>query len=206
MIASTSSQFRDPKVIWYEDHWVMVLAYAQEFAIGFFTSPNLKEWTATSNFSYHGLLGLQYECPNLVEMPVKGTDETMWVLQISINPGAPLGGSIAEYFPGSFNGTHFEAVDGVARIADFGKVYSRFLKGNNHPLITARIITRVNSSTALLLARTQSQSRGPPIGNTPNSPQPGPSKAGALPCLFLAATTLPISHGLAGIWSVSHTI
>jgi beta-fructofuranosidase len=55
-------------------------------------------------------------------MPVNGTDETMFVLQISINPGAPLGGSISEYFPGSFNGTHFEAVDGVARIADFGKV------------------------------------------------------------------------------------
>jgi beta-fructofuranosidase len=102
----------------------MVLAYAQEFSIGFFTSPDLKNWTAGSNFSYHGLLGLQYECPNLVEMPVNGTNETMWVLQISINPGAPLGGSISEYFPGSFNGTHFEAVDSVARINDFGKVYS----------------------------------------------------------------------------------
>lgn len=101
----------------------MVIAYAQEFAIGFFTSPDLKEWSPTSNFSYHGLLGLQYECPNLVEMPVKGTNETAWVLQISINPGAPLGGSIAEYFPGTFNGTHFEAVDSVARIADFGKVW-----------------------------------------------------------------------------------
>ncbi|QDS74267.1 hypothetical protein FKW77_003232 [Venturia effusa] len=121
VIASTSSQFRDPKVIWYEDHWVMVIAYAQEFAIGFFTSPDLKKWTATSNFSYHGLLGLQYECPNLVELPVRGSNETKWLLQISINPGAPLGGSIAEYFPGSFNGTHFVAVDAVARIADFGK-------------------------------------------------------------------------------------
>jgi beta-fructofuranosidase len=55
-------------------------------------------------------------------MPINGTSETLFVLQISINPGAPLGGSIAQYFPGFFNGTHFEAVDGVARIADFGKV------------------------------------------------------------------------------------
>jgi beta-fructofuranosidase len=45
----------------------------------------------------------------------------MYVLQISINPGAPLGGSVTEYFPGYFNGTHFEPVDGAARIADFGK-------------------------------------------------------------------------------------
>ncbi|PVH85049.1 glycoside hydrolase family 32 protein [Cadophora sp. DSE1049] len=115
-----STQFRDPKVIWYEDHWVMVIAYSQEFVIGIFTSPDLKSWTHASNFTSHGLLGLQYECPNLVSMPVLGGD-SMWLMAISINPGAPLGGSITEYFPGSFNGTHFTAVDAAARIADFGK-------------------------------------------------------------------------------------
>ena len=26
-----------------------------------------------------------------------------------------------QYFPGSCNGTHFEAVDGAARLTDFGK-------------------------------------------------------------------------------------
>lgn len=121
VIPSNSSQVRDPKVIWYEDHWVMVLAYAQEFTVGIFTSPDLIHWTHASNFSYQGLLGLQYECPNLVEMPVHGTNMSMYVMLLSINPGAPLGGSISQYFPGSFNGTHFEAVDAAARIADFGK-------------------------------------------------------------------------------------
>lgn len=99
----------------------MVTVYAAEFAVGIYTSPNLKNWTHASNFSNHGLLGTQYECPNLVEMPVEGSDETMWLMFISINPGAPLGGSISQYFPGSFNGTHFEAVDPVARISDFAK-------------------------------------------------------------------------------------
>jgi len=121
VIASTATHFRDPKVVWYEDHWVLVVAYAQEFAVGIFTSPDLKNWTHVSNFSYHGLLGAQWECPNMVEMPVEGSDETMWLLYISINPGAPMGGSIGQYYPGHFNGTHFEAVDSVARIADFGK-------------------------------------------------------------------------------------
>jgi len=73
-----------------------------------------------------------------------GSSESMYLLQISINPGAPLGGSkhtdrqiaallsravhpltcypgISQYLPGSFNGTHFTAVDGAARINDFGK-------------------------------------------------------------------------------------
>ncbi|KAI0628209.1 glycosyl hydrolase [Trametes polyzona] len=121
VINSTSTQFRDPKVIWYEDHWAMVVAYSQDFVIGIYTSPDLKTWTHASNFSHHGLLGLQYECPNLVKMPVQGSNDGMYVLTISVNPGAPLGGSITEYFPGTFNGTHFTAIDGAARIADFAK-------------------------------------------------------------------------------------
>lgn len=125
VINSTSTQFRDPKVIRYDDSWIMVVAYPQDFKIGIFESDNLKDWKPTSNFSHHGLLGLQYECPNMIPMPYIDEDgkkqDDMWLMAISINPGAPLGGSITEYFPGTFNGTHFEAVDAAARIADFGK-------------------------------------------------------------------------------------
>ncbi|KAH7110915.1 beta-fructofuranosidase [Dactylonectria macrodidyma] len=125
VIPSNSSQFRDPKVVWYDDHWVMAVAYPYDFEIGIFTSPNLIDWTPASNFSHHGLLGLQWECPNLVKMPHVDENgdkqDDMWLMAISINPGAPLGGSITQYHPGTFNGTHFEAVDSAARIADFGK-------------------------------------------------------------------------------------
>jgi len=121
LIAVDSMNFRDPKVFRYEDHWVMVLAYAQEFAVGIFTSTNMVDWTPASNFSYHGLLGTQYECPNLVEMPMQGSNGTMWLMYISVQPGAPLGGSIGQYFPGDFNGTHFVTIDAAARIADWGK-------------------------------------------------------------------------------------
>jgi beta-fructofuranosidase len=124
VIDSNSNQFRDPKVFWYAptERWVMVVAYSVDFEIGIFSSPNLIDWTAESNFTSHGLLGLQYECPNLIELPVNGSDTyTMWLLLISINPGAPLGGSISEYFPGTFNGTHFEAIDGATRFTDFAK-------------------------------------------------------------------------------------
>jgi beta-fructofuranosidase len=119
----TTNQFRDPHVHWYAQtsQWVMVVAYPYDFVIGIFTSSDLKTWTHGSNFTHHGLLGLQYECPQLVSIPVEGSEESMFILAISINPGAPLGGSITQYFPGSFNGTHFEPVDGAARIADFGK-------------------------------------------------------------------------------------
>ncbi|KAG9193636.1 beta-fructofuranosidase [Alternaria panax] len=120
------TQFRDPKVIWYEPtgSWVMVVAYPVDFEIGIFTSPNLIDWTPTSNFSHYGITGLQYECPNMVEMRVENStesDESKYVMLISINPGAPLGGSITEYFVGSFNGTHFEADDARTRLTDFAK-------------------------------------------------------------------------------------
>ena len=126
VINSTSSQFRDPKVVWYEDHWVMVVSYAQEFVVGIYTSPDLKTWSHASNFSHHGLLGAQYECPNMVKLPIRDgiggsvVDEA-WVMAISLQPGAPLGGSITEYFPGTFNGTHFEPFDAATRLTDFAK-------------------------------------------------------------------------------------
>lgn len=127
VIDSNSTQFRDPKVFWHAptERWVMVVAYSVDFEIGIFSSPNLIEWTHESNFSHHGLLGLQYECPNLVEMPYNSSEQdapsTLWVMLISINPGAPFGGSISQYFPGTFNGTHFEAVDSTTRLTDFAK-------------------------------------------------------------------------------------
>jgi beta-fructofuranosidase len=121
------TQFRDPKVIWYEatQRWVMVVAYPVDFKIGLFSSPNLVDWKPESNFSHYGVTGLQYECPNMVELRVESgsnaTNESKYVMLISINPGAPLGGSITQYFVGTFNGTHFDAADSRVRFTDFAK-------------------------------------------------------------------------------------
>lgn len=115
------TQFRDPKVIWYEDHWVMAVAFPVDYVIGVYTSPDLKSWTHASNISHVGFLGLQYECPNLVSIPIANSSDSAWVLTISINPGSPLGGSITQYFPGEFNGTHFTPFDSAARLTNFGK-------------------------------------------------------------------------------------
>lgn len=137
VIPSNSTQFRDPKMFWYEPtkSWIVVLAYSQEFTVGIYTSPDLKNWTHASNFTRHGILGQQYECPNLIAIPMlknasiaepfaaDNIDDSMqhYILAISINPGAPYGGSITEYFPGTFNGTHFAVLDDATRLTDFGK-------------------------------------------------------------------------------------
>jgi beta-fructofuranosidase len=126
VIDTNSANFRDPKVSRYGDEWVMVVTWSQDFVIGIFTSPDLKNWTHTSNFTEHGLLGAQYECPNLLSIPTCDYDtgepgENLDLLTISLNPGAPLGGSVTEYFIGNFNGTHFNTIDAATRLNDFAK-------------------------------------------------------------------------------------
>jgi beta-fructofuranosidase len=54
-------------------------------------------------------------------MPIANSDASNYILAVSVNLGAPQGGSTTQYFPGDFNGTHFTPVDSATRIADFGK-------------------------------------------------------------------------------------
>ena len=107
VLVSEARDFRDPKVFWYEGakRWIMVLAVGQEMQ--FFSSPNLKDWTFESSFGKgHGAHGNVWECPDLFELPVEGTNEKKWVLLCSLGDG-PFGDSATQYFVGSFNGKEF---------------------------------------------------------------------------------------------------
>lgn len=122
VIDSTSLDFRDPQVTWHPEtqQWVMAIAFAHARVIGFFTSPNLKDWINTSNFTQPGLPGVEFECPNLVKFNV-GKGQTKDVLFISVNPGAPLGGSGTFYVVGRFNGTHYVSETPTETLYDFAK-------------------------------------------------------------------------------------
>ncbi|CCK70407.1 beta-fructofuranosidase SUC2 KNAG_0E01410 [Huiozyma naganishii CBS 8797] len=128
VLENNSTQFRDPKVMWHEEtqKWIMVVAKAQQFKIGIYTSDDLKEWTPVSDFTRGGYLGYQYECPGLVKLPVEGNTSAgngSWVLFVSINPGSPQGGSSTQYFIGDFNGTHFIPTYENTNSIDSGKDY-----------------------------------------------------------------------------------
>ena len=108
VLTSEARDFRDPKVFWYENtkRWIMVLAVGQEMQI--FSSPNLKDWTFESRFGEgQGAHGGVWECPDLFELPVEGTNDKKWVLLCNLNPGGPFGGSATQYFVGTFNGKEF---------------------------------------------------------------------------------------------------
>lgn len=107
VLTSEARDFRDPKVFWYEatKRWIMILAVGQEMQI--FSSPNLKDWAFESSFGKgQGAHGNVWECPDLFELPVEGTDEKKWVLLCSLGDG-PFGDSATQYFVGTFNGKEF---------------------------------------------------------------------------------------------------
>ena len=104
-----SKDFRDPKVQWYEPtkNWIMTVSLSAEHKVCFYGSPNLKDWTLLSKFGPAGATGGVWECPDLFELPVQGTQEKRWVLAVNINPGSIAGGSGGQYFVGQFDGKQF---------------------------------------------------------------------------------------------------
>lgn len=128
-IITSEAEVRDPNFFYDNEHqqWVLVLASALEHEMVFYTSPDLKSWTYQSTFGKGiGAQGGVWECPDLFEIPIQGTDEKKWVLLCNLNPGGIFGGSATQYFVGDFDGTHFTAdTDAEGNIPtkwlDFGK-------------------------------------------------------------------------------------
>ena len=123
ILTSDIPDFRDPKVFWHAESnkWILIIAAGQEMQL--FSSNNLKEWTYESAFGKgEGCHEGVWECPDLVYLPVEGTNEHKWVLICNINPGGPYGGSATQYFVGDFDGHQFinDAV-GVTKWMDWGK-------------------------------------------------------------------------------------
>lgn len=105
--AGAGWDFRDPKVVWDEEHnqWVMVVSGGDH--IRFFTSVNLLDWTPIDSFGYGAYVhnGGVWECPDFFPLVVDGVKK--WVLMISTGARAETNGSDAEYFVGSFDGQRF---------------------------------------------------------------------------------------------------
>jgi fructan beta-fructosidase len=111
--------FRDPKVMWHEPtkKWIMTLAIKDH--IGFYSSPDLKEWREESQFGKElGAHGGVWECPDLFSFDHNGKE--IWVLIVNLNPGGPNGGSATQYFVGEFDGKHFTTRQTDTRWLDYG--------------------------------------------------------------------------------------
>lgn len=108
-VITLETEARDPNMFWDEKHkcWVLVLAHALEREVLIFTSPDMKTWTRQSAFGKVAAQEGVWECPDMFELNVPGTDTSKWVLICNLNPGGPFGGSATQYFIGDFDGTKF---------------------------------------------------------------------------------------------------
>jgi fructan beta-fructosidase len=102
IIPALRQDFRDPKVLWHNGKWVMVLSAGT--SLMFLSSPDLLHWEITGEFNGGYEAGV-WEVPDLFPMTIDGS--TKWVLIISVNPTAPAGGSGTRYCIGSFDGRTF---------------------------------------------------------------------------------------------------
>jgi fructan beta-fructosidase len=110
-----AKNFRDPKVQWIDNQWIMTVALANDYKISFYSSPDLKSWTNLSDFGPAAEVGGVWECPDLIQF------EDKWVLLVSLNPGGYQIGSGTQYFIGQWNGKEFIADDLQTRWLDFGR-------------------------------------------------------------------------------------
>ncbi len=131
---SAQKDFRDPKVFWNEQTnlWNLVLVAGDHAQ--FYTSKNLIDWKYQSEFGKNkGAHGGVWECPDLFKLKVGNSNEEKWVLLISINPGAPKGGSGTQYFIGDYDGTHFTTDQKDIKWVDNGADNYAGVTYNNSP-------------------------------------------------------------------------
>jgi len=85
---------RDPKVFYHVKTraYIMVLFFdGNDF--GIFRSTDLDKWELTQRLTLKG----GWECPDLVELPVEGSDQTYWIFWTADG----------FYYPGTFDGSRF---------------------------------------------------------------------------------------------------
>lgn len=126
--------FRDPKVFWNAETKLWNMALVAGDRAQFYTSKNLIQWSFESEFDSNvGAHGGVWECPDLFKLKVNGTKKEKWVLLISINPGAPNGGSGTQYFIGDFDGKRFTTNQKDIKWVDYGTDNYAGVTYNNTP-------------------------------------------------------------------------
>ncbi|MBS1661326.1 MAG: glycoside hydrolase family 32 protein [Bacteroidetes bacterium] len=128
--------FRDPNVFWHtpSKQWIMTVVLPAEHKAHFYGSHDLKKWTLLSEFGPQGYTSAYWECPSLIELPVKDQPgKTKWLLMVSA-AGGPRG-VFMQYFIGSFDGKTFtnEAPSDKVLSVDDGDCLYAAIPWNNMP-------------------------------------------------------------------------
>jgi fructan beta-fructosidase len=105
------SDFRDPKVFWYENGkcWAMVLAAKD--CIEFYRSKDMRTWEKTGSFGKcENRYGQVYECPDLFPL-IAPDGRKIWVLLVSMAAPPEDGGGRMQYYLGEYDGETFHRME-----------------------------------------------------------------------------------------------
>jgi fructan beta-fructosidase len=138
-----TKDFRDPKIFWHEpeQRWCMLLTAGSH--LEFYHSEDLLHWDFTSSWGKeHGSHDGVWECPDIFELTVDGTTETRWVISVSVDRGAPAGGSGMQYFVGTYDGTTFSNENPADTVLwqNYGKDYYAGITWSNVPATDGRTL------------------------------------------------------------------
>jgi fructan beta-fructosidase len=130
-IIMSDKECRDDKVIWnmHTGKWNLVMADALEHQVWFYSSSDLKHWTKEGTFGQgFGAQNGVWECPDLMELPVRGTNKKKWVLIVNLC-------NATQYFVGDFDGKQFkcDSQPSVIKWMDYGKDHYATVSWSNAP-------------------------------------------------------------------------
>ena len=149
------ADFRDPKVFWHENHWVMVLAAGKVILL--YISTDLKHWDPSGSFAdgYASSDGM-WETPDLFPLNVDG-GEIQWVLTVGIGNGVGSR-SGTQYFIGDFDGKQFTAehLEDLIIWADYGTDYYAAQSWSDEPDYRRLMLGWMNNWQYALLVPTSS--------------------------------------------------
>lgn len=114
--------FRDPKVFWHKPSraWIMAVALPRSHKVAIYRSADLVDWRLASEFGPCGRTSGQWECPDLLELPVEGEGRTIWMLKVDVDQDVIGSASGAQVFFGTFDGAVFVPENEDGLLADHG--------------------------------------------------------------------------------------
>lgn len=138
---------KDPDIFYHQEtaSWIMLATTDQK--VHFFGSSDLRQWKLLSSFGPSGNTDLQWEKPQLTELPAEGfPDEKMWLLSVTSGHPAGNGFSAVQYFLGKFDGKIFSPESREARLLDYGRDFISTVRfqhsqenNNSKPVISGKI-------------------------------------------------------------------
>jgi sucrose-6-phosphate hydrolase SacC (GH32 family) len=114
-----SDWFRDPKILWDSAHSQWIAPIGRPQAADFYASPDLKNWTYQSAFSYTSPNIGGFECPDIFQITADdGTSH--WVFAASMQGDYSGFPNTYAYWTGSWNGTAFVPDSATPQWLDWG--------------------------------------------------------------------------------------